>query len=160
MYYFIVLAGYVGLAKHVDKRYFLPFSLQDDRILTCCVYFCVFLPLPVCCHHSWELQRWQLSHDVSLLASGDNDGLDLETQRRNKIRTSVREALMLHVLRSLLVVLVTSSTDNTGALIRACLVLFFFDVCMQRTRSCTLTHACFFDRIEFFSIGLNFFRSD
>jgi len=98
-----------GVAKHVDKRYFLPFSLQDDRILTCCVYFCVFLPLPVCCHHSWELQRWQLSHDVSLLASGDNDGLDLETQRRNKIRTSVREALMLHVLRSLLVVLVTSS---------------------------------------------------
>ena len=115
-------------------------------------YFCVFLPLPVCCHHSWELQRWQLSHDVSLLASGDNDGLDLETQRRNKTRTSVREALMLHVLRSLLVVLVTSSTDNTGALIRACLVLFFFDVCMQRTRSCTLTHACFFDRIEFFSM--------
>jgi len=105
----IPLSKYVGLAKHVDKRYFLPFSLQDDRILTCCVYFCVFLPLPVCCHHSWELQRWQLSHDVSLLASGDNDGLDLETQRRNKTRTSVREALMLHVLRSLLVVLVTSS---------------------------------------------------
>ena len=98
-----------GRCETCGQTIFFAVLSQDDRILTCCVIFLCFLAVACCCHHSWELQRWQLSHDVSLLASGDNDGLDLETQRRNKIRTSVREALMLHVLRSMLVVLVTSS---------------------------------------------------